>query len=41
MLDAMSLRVSQCLCTRRHLLLIACCGKDMFVLPMESTFSLA
>ena len=36
----MSLSVSQCLCTQRQPLPIACCGKDMFVLPMESTFSL-
>ena len=36
----MSLSVSQGLCTRRQPLPIACCGKDMFVLPMESTFSL-
>ena len=40
MLDAMSLSMSQCLCTRRQSLSIACCVKDMFVLPMESTFSL-
>jgi hypothetical protein len=40
MLDAMSLSVSHCLYTRRQSLPIACCGKDMFVLPMESTFSL-
>ncbi len=40
MLEAMSLSVSQCLHTRRQPLPIACCGKDMFVLPMESAFSL-
>ena len=36
----MSLSVSQGLHTRRQLLPITCCGKDMFVLPMESAFSL-
>jgi hypothetical protein len=40
MLEAMSLSVSQDLCTQRQPLSIACCGKDIFVLPMESTFSL-
>jgi hypothetical protein len=40
MLDAMSLSVSHCLYARRQALPLACGGKDMFVLPMESTFSL-
>src|SRR5262245_22286166 len=40
MLEAMSLSVSQCLHARRRLLPIACCGKDLLVLPMESIFSL-
>jgi hypothetical protein len=40
MLDAMSLSVSQGLCTQRQPLPSACCGKDIFVLLMESIFSL-
>ena len=40
MLDAMSLSVSQGLCTQRQPLPTACWSKAMFVLPMESTFSL-
>jgi hypothetical protein len=38
--DAMSLSVSRCACPQRQLLPGACCGKDIFVLPMESICSL-